>query len=59
MIGQLGVSSNTICAHPVMRQMLLDAWPDARLWDGERITDEDALIEHLSGCDAAIVGLNR
>jgi len=56
MIGQLGVSSNTICAHPVMRQMLLDAWPDARLWDGERITDEDVLIEHLSGCDAAIVG---
>jgi phosphoglycerate dehydrogenase-like enzyme len=56
MIGQLGVSSNTICAHPVMRQMLLDAWPDARLWDGERITNEDVLIEHLSGCDAAIVG---
>jgi len=56
MIGQLGVSSNTICAHPVMRQMLLDAWPDARLWDGERITDEDVLIEYLSGCDAAIVG---
>jgi phosphoglycerate dehydrogenase-like enzyme len=56
MIGQLGVSSNTICAHPVMRQMLLDAWPDARLWDGERINDEDVLIEHLSGCDAAIVG---
>ena len=56
MIGQLGVSSATLCAHPVMRRMLLEAYPNARLWDGERITDEDTLIAHLKGCDAAIVG---
>lgn len=55
-IRQLGVSSNTLCAHPVMRRILLEAFPDARLWDGERITDEDVLIEYLQGCDAAIVG---
>jgi len=56
MIRQLGVSSNTLCAHPVMRRILLDAYPGARLWDGPRITDEDTLIGHLDGCDAAIVG---
>ena len=56
MIKQLGVSANTLCSHPVLRRVLLEAYPDARLWEGERITDEDVLIEHLSGCDAAIVG---
>ena len=55
MIKQLGVSANTLCSHPVMRRILLEAYPDARLWEGERITDEDVLIEHLAGCDAAIV----
>ena len=56
MIKQLGVSANTLCSHPVMRRILLEACPGARLWEGERITDEDVLIEHLGGCDAAIVG---
>ena len=56
MIRQLGVASNSLCAHPAMRRLVLEAWPEARLWDGERITDEDALIAHLKGCDAAIVG---
>jgi D-3-phosphoglycerate dehydrogenase len=45
-----------MCAHPVMRRMVLEAYPEARLWDGERITDEDVLIAHLKGCDAAIIG---
>ena len=40
MIKQLGVSSNSLCSHPVMRRILLDSYPDARLWDGPRITDE-------------------
>jgi len=56
MIRQLGVSSSTLCAHPVMRRILLDAYPAARLWDGPRIKDEDILIDHLKGCDAAIIG---
>ena len=56
MIEQLGVSATTPCTHPVMRKILTDAYPDARLVDDERITDEDRLIEYLSGCDAAIVG---
>lgn len=56
MIRRLGVSSNTLCSHPVMRGILLDAYPDAKLWDGPRIKDEDTLIDHLSGCDAAIIG---
>ena len=56
MIKQLGVSAATPCSHPVMRQIILDTYPDARLVDDERITDEDRLIEYLSGCDAAIVG---
>jgi D-3-phosphoglycerate dehydrogenase len=56
MIKQLGVSAATPCSHPVMRQIILDAYPDAWLVDDERITDEDRLIEYLTGCDAAIVG---
>jgi phosphoglycerate dehydrogenase-like enzyme len=56
MIKQLGVSATTPCTHPVMRKILIDAYPDARLVDDERIIDEDRLIEYLSGCDAAIVG---
>jgi D-3-phosphoglycerate dehydrogenase len=56
MIKQLGVSSNTLCTHPVMRRILLEAYPEAKLWEGPRITDEDTLIDHLSGCDAAIIG---
>ncbi|NKB22219.1 MAG: phosphoglycerate dehydrogenase [Alphaproteobacteria bacterium] len=56
MIKQLGVSAATPCSHPVMRKIISDAYPDARLVDDERITDEDRLIEYLSGCDAAIVG---
>ena len=39
-----------------MRRILLDAYPAARLWDGPRIKDEDILIYHLKGCDAAIIG---
>ena len=56
MIRQLGVSANSVCAHPVMRRILLEAYPDAKLWEGARITDEDVLIEFLTGCDAALVG---
>ena len=56
MIKQLGVSANTPCTHPIMRQIILDAYPDARLVDDEKITDENRLIEFLDGCDAAIVG---
>jgi len=55
-IKQLGVSANTPCTHPIMRQIILDAYPDARLVDDEKITDENRLIEFLDGCDAAIVG---
>ena len=56
MIKQLGVSAATPCSHPVMRKIILDAYPEAWLVDDERITDEDRLVEYLSGCDAAIVG---
>jgi D-3-phosphoglycerate dehydrogenase len=50
------VSSNTLAGHPVMRRMVVDAYPDARIWDGPRITDENELIAFLKGADAAIVG---
>ncbi|MBT3535625.1 MAG: phosphoglycerate dehydrogenase, partial [Rhodospirillaceae bacterium] len=56
MIKQLAVASNTLCAHPVMRRILLEAYPAAKLWDGDRIEDEDQLIEFLQGSDAAIIG---
>ncbi|MBK19805.1 MAG: phosphoglycerate dehydrogenase [Rhodospirillaceae bacterium] len=56
MFKQLGVSATTPCTHPVMRQIILDAYPEARIVGEERITEEDRLIEFLTGCDAAIVG---
>ncbi len=56
MINQLGVSAHTPCNHPVMRKIILDSYPDAKLVDEEKITDEYRLIEFLEGCDAAIVG---
>lgn len=56
MIKQLGVSATTPCSHPLMRQIILNDYPEARLVDDERIIDEERLIEFLSGCDAAIIG---
>ena len=56
MFKKLGVSSNTLCNHAVMRQILLDAYPGAKLWEGEKIEEEDSLIQFLKGCDAAIIG---
>ena len=56
MVQKLAVASNTLCAHPVMRRILLEAYPAATLWDDDRIEDEDTLIEFLQGYDAAIIG---
>jgi D-3-phosphoglycerate dehydrogenase len=55
-IKQLGVAAGAFVGRPHLRQRVLDRYPDARIWDGPRIDDEDVLIEFLRGCDAAIVG---
>jgi D-3-phosphoglycerate dehydrogenase len=36
---------------------VLQAYPDAKLWEGPRIYDEDTLITFLQGCDAAIIAM--
>ena len=54
-IRQLAVCAPSIVAHPVMRERVLARFPGAKLWHGEKITDEDTLIAFLAGCDAAIV----
>lgn len=57
MFKKLAVSSNSLTAHPVMRQRMLDAYPEAKLYDGaHRLDSEDDLIEFLRGHDAAVVG---
>jgi D-3-phosphoglycerate dehydrogenase len=39
-----------------MRQRVLNVYPEARLWDGPKITDENVLTKFLAGCDAALIG---
>ncbi len=56
MIKKLAVAANSLCAHPVMRQRMIDAYPDAKLWDGPRMDNQDDLIAFLKGHDAAVIG---
>lgn len=56
MINKLAVACNSLCAHPVMRRRMLDAYPAAKLYDGPRLDAEDDLIAFLKGHDAAVVG---
>ena len=54
-IRQLAVCAPSIVGHPVLRARVLERYPKAKLWPGEKITDEDTLIAFLKGCDAAII----
>lgn len=55
-ITQLGVSADHIGRVANMRQIVLDAYPQAKFVDGSHRLGEDELIAFLQGCDAAIVG---
>src|SRR5262245_50122350 len=54
-IRNLAVCAPSLVGHPVLRALVLEKYPKARLWEGPKITDEDKLIAFLEGCDAAIV----
>ena len=56
-IRQLGVAAHSVVSNPPLRARVLEAYPNARLWEGPRIYDEDTLIEFLGGCDAAIIAM--
>lgn len=53
---KVGVPIGLMCRHPVLREELLAAWPDAKLNDALGIMSEDEMIAFLGDCDAAIVG---
>jgi len=53
---QVAVASESIARHPVMRQEVLKAYPQAKFNDGGHRMNEDETIAFLQGCDAAIVG---
>ena len=51
-IRQLGVAAHSIVSPPPLSTRVQAACPDAKLWQGPRITDQATLITCLSGCDA-------
>lgn len=58
-VKKLAVSAVTITKNPMLLERLLAKYPDATLWQGHRITDEDELIGFLRGHDAAIIAINE
>jgi D-3-phosphoglycerate dehydrogenase len=53
---QFAVAAESIAKHPVMRQEVLNAFPQARFNESGRRMNEDETIAFLQGCAAAIVG---
>src|SRR4051812_32138917 len=49
------VAPPTLSQFPALKQMVLDAYPDAVIYEGPRITSEDKTVEFLRGAEAAIV----
>ena len=53
---RLGIVADHVNRHPAMRQVVLNAYPDAKFHDAGHRLGEDELIDFLSDCDAAIIG---
>jgi phosphoglycerate dehydrogenase-like enzyme len=53
---KLGVAAAHVAKHPGMRQEVVKTYPDAKFNESGQRLDEDALIEFLKDCDAAIIG---
>lgn len=53
---RIAVAAPMIARHPRMRAEFVAAYPSARLYDGPRNMGEDALIDFLRDCDAAVIG---
>ena len=58
-VKKLAVCPPSIVGNPMLLERVLAKYPNATLWKGGRITDEDMLIGFLEGHDAAIVGVNE
>ena len=58
-IRSLAVCPTTIVDNPLLLPRVLAKYPNAKLWKGPRIVDEDVLIAFLKGHDAAIVGTSE
>lgn len=56
---QVAVTSRSFSRHPILRQELLDEFPDARFNDDGVSLNGDALIDFLRGADRAITALER
>ena len=54
---KVGVSNGLFAGHPVLRQALLDRYPDSTFWGDPRRPTEDEMIVLLADRDAAIVGM--
>ncbi len=53
---QFAVCAESIAKHPVMRQEVLNAYPQARFNESGHRMNEDETIAFLKGCDGAIMG---
>ncbi len=53
---RIAVAAPMIARHPRMRAVFTAAYPDAILYEGLRYMSEDALIDFLKDCDAAVIG---
>lgn len=53
---RIAVATEMVARHPGMRQVMLEACPDARLNETGTRFGEAELIEFLRDCDAAIIG---
>jgi phosphoglycerate dehydrogenase-like enzyme len=54
---KIGVSDSLFAGHPVLRQALLDRYPDSTFRDDPRRPNEDEMIALLADRDAAIIGM--
>ena len=53
---RIAVAPPMIARHPRMKAEFISAYPSAVLYEGRHYMGEDALIEFLKDCDAAVIG---
>jgi phosphoglycerate dehydrogenase-like enzyme len=54
---KIGVTNYLFAGHPVLRQALLDRYPDSTFHEAPRRPTEDEMIAQLADRDAAIIGM--
>jgi phosphoglycerate dehydrogenase-like enzyme len=56
---RVAVLSRSFCRHPVLRAEVASRYPDVRFNDSDTTLSGPALVEFLTGCDRAIVALEK